>query len=111
MHSPGKQTHPMVSIAMCTYNGEKWLRAQLDSILSQTYTNLELVIIDDGSRDRTIDIIKEYAAGDPRIKYHVNAETLGYNRNFEKALRLCSSDLIAISDQDDIWQPHKIMSL
>ncbi len=111
MHSQDQPTNPMVSIAMCTYNGEKYLRAQLESILSQTYTKLELVIVDDASKDGTVDILKEIADRDPRVKYQVNAETLGYNSNFEKAIRLCSSELIAISDQDDIWLPHKIMSL
>jgi len=111
MHSPDQHIYPKVSVAMCTYNGEKYLRAQLESILTQTYTNFELVIVDDASGDRTVEILKEFAARDKRITYQVNAETLGYNRNFEKALRLCSSEFIAISDQDDIWLSHKLMTL
>ena len=100
--------HPLVSVAMCTYNGAKYLRHQLDSILQQTYPNLELVVVDDASRDDTADIIKEYAAKDARIRYQVNAENLGYNRNFEKAITLCRGNYIAISDQDDIWESNKI---
>lgn len=101
-------TSPLVSVAMCTYNGAKYLREQLDSILVQTYPNLELVIVDDASRDHTVEIIREYELKDARIRYQVNAENLGYNRNFEKAISLCRGEHIAISDQDDIWESRKI---
>ncbi len=102
------QPTPLVSVAMCTYNGAKYIREQLDSILQQSYPNLELVIVDDASRDHTVDIIREYCGKDPRIRLQVNAENLGYNRNFEKAISLCNGEHIAISDQDDIWESRKI---
>ncbi|GAA3977128.1 glycosyltransferase [Mucilaginibacter dorajii] len=101
----------LVSIALCTYNGQKYLREQLDSIIGQTYKNLEIVIVDDRSTDDTILIAHEYAAKDSRIKCIENETTLGFNKNFEKALSVTSGAYIAISDQDDIWDPQKIQIL
>jgi glycosyltransferase involved in cell wall biosynthesis len=101
-------TAPLVSVAMCTYNGARYIREQLDSILQQTYPNLEIVIVDDASRDTTAEIVQSYADRDRRIIFQANAENLGYNRNFEKAISLCHGDYIAISDQDDIWESRKI---
>lgn len=98
----------LVSIALCTYNGEAYLREQLDSIVNQSYSPIELIAVDDCSTDNTLDILKEYAAKYPFIKIFVNPENLGYIRNFEKALQLCSGDFIALSDQDDIWDLKKI---
>jgi glycosyltransferase involved in cell wall biosynthesis len=109
MNEPGPDT--LVSVALCTYNGEKFLSAQLDSILSQSHQHLEIVIVDDFSQDSTTDIIKTFAAKDSRIKYHFNAENLGYNKNFEKAIGLSTGDYIAPSDQDDIWEPAKIETM
>jgi glycosyltransferase involved in cell wall biosynthesis len=109
MGGPGPDT--LVSVALCTYNGEKFLRAQLDSILSQSHFKLEIVIVDDRSTDGTIDIVKSYAAKDARVKYYINAENLGYNRNFEKAIGLCTGEYIAPSDQDDIWEFAKIETM
>ena len=97
-----------VSIALCTYNGEAYLREQLDSIVNQSYSPIELIAVDDCSSDNTLTILKEYANNYSFIKVFVNPENLGYIRNFEKALQLCSGDLIALSDQDDIWDLKKI---
>lgn len=99
---------PLISIALCTYNGSAFLREQLDSILAQRYAHWELVVVDDGSTDPTRAILEEYAGNDARISLHYNRQNLGYNKNFEKALGLCQSDLIAICDQDDIWHPEKL---
>jgi glycosyltransferase involved in cell wall biosynthesis len=98
----------LVSIALCTYNGEAYLREQLDSIVNQSYSPIELIAVDDCSSDNTLSILKEYAAKYPFIKVSVNPENLGYIKNFEKALQLCSGDFIALSDQDDIWDLQKI---
>jgi glycosyltransferase involved in cell wall biosynthesis len=100
--------HPLVSVAMCTYNGEKFLREQLDSILNQTYKNLEIVIVDDGSTDHTVAIIEHFAERDNRLNLFKNERNLGFNKNFEKALNLTSGEYIAVSDQDDIWLEDKI---
>lgn len=92
-----------VSIAMTTYNGEKYLKKQLDSILSQSYKNFELVICDDCSSDNTWEILNTYKVIDSRIKVFRNESNLGFKKNFEKSISLCSCELIALSDQDDIW--------
>lgn len=102
---------PLVSIALCTYNGGKFLSQQLDSILGQTYSNLEIVIVDDCSRDDTTDIITQYAQKDKRIKFFKNEINLGFNKNFEKAIELTTGSYISISDQDDIWLRAKIATL
>lgn len=99
---------PLVSIAMCTYNGESYLPQQLDSILSQTWKNLEVIVVDDVSTENTLELLKYYAAKDNRIKVRQNADNLGFIRNFEKAIQLCRGEFIALSDQDDIWDPNKI---
>lgn len=96
----------MISIAMTTYNGEKYLREQLDSILNQTYKDFELIICDDCSKDSTVQIIKSYI--DPRIKLFINEKNLGFKKNFEKAIKLCTGEYIALSDQDDIWKNNKL---
>lgn len=101
----------LVSIAMATYNGEKYIKQQLDSILKQTYINLEIIICDDLSKDKTVDIIKEYQEKDSRIKLLINERNLGFKKNFEKAISLCRGDFIALSDQDDIWHYDKIKVL
>ena len=96
-----------VSIAMATYNGERFLRKQLDSLFSQTRRPDEVVVCDDNSSDGTIDILKEYKLK-YGLRYYVNSSSLGVNRNFFKAIELCTGDYIAICDQDDIWLPNKI---
>lgn len=98
----------LISIAMCTYNGEKFIKEQLDSILSQTYTNIELVITDDKSNDDTVAIIQEYQKKDSRITLYENETNLGFLKNFEKSISLCNGDYIALADQDDIWKKNKL---
>lgn len=97
-----------VSIVMCTYNGEKYLAGQLDSILSQTYPLHEILIQDDGSSDGTVQIIEDYRKRYPVIRLIRNEQNLGYNRNFLTAISKASGDYIAVSDQDDIWDAEKI---
>ena len=92
---------------MTTYNGEKFLAEQLDSIYNQTYKNIEVVVTDDCSTDGTVDILNEYNKK-YGLKYFVNEENLGFVKNFEKAITLCCGDFIALSDQDDIWLPEKL---
>lgn len=99
---------PLVSIALCTYNGAAYIRQQLDSITDQSYTNLEIIICDDASADDTWKIIEDYQVTEPRIKIFRNDKNIGYNKNFEKAFSLCSGEYVAISDQDDVWEKDKI---
>ena len=98
----------MISIAMATYNGEKFICEQLDSIMAQTITDWELIVCDDVSTDSTIAILEEYAKKDVRIKIYHNMVNLGFKRNFEKAIDLCQGDYIALCDQDDIWYPNHL---
>lgn len=101
----------LVSVVMCTYNGENFLRAQIGSVLSQTWSRLELIIVDDTSSDNTVQILEEYKRKDSRVKYVVNEKNLGYNKNFEKAILLASGNYIAPCDQDDIWDASKIETM
>lgn len=100
-----------VSIVMCTYNGERFLREQLDSILAQTYPLLEIIIQDDHSTDGTMALLREYAQEHEIIKIFTNEGERGVNNNFYSAMARAQGDLIAISDQDDIWLPKKIETL
>ena len=97
-----------VSVVMATYNGEKYLREQIDSILGQTHPIYELIIQDDGSTDNTIAIAKDYATRNPVVKVFVNEKNLGLNQNFKTAVMRATGDYVAISDQDDVWYPQKI---
>lgn len=99
---------PLVSIALCTYNGAEYLTAQLNTLLNQTYGNIEIIVVDDGSTDGTSTILKHYAAKYPQFKVYQNESNLGYTKNFERAVTLCSGELIALCDQDDLWHPQKI---
>ncbi|KAA6347431.1 putative glycosyltransferase EpsE [termite gut metagenome] len=93
---------------MCTYNGEKYLREQLNSILSQTYPIYEFIIQDDCSTDTTYSIIQEYAQQYPVIRCLRNTRRQGINANFFSAIKIATGDYLAISDQDDRWELNKI---
>ena len=93
----------MISIAMTSYNGENFISEQILSILSQTIEDFELIICDDCSSDHTFSILKEYKEKDSRIKIKQNKKQLGFLKNFEQAISLCTGDYIACCDQDDIW--------
>lgn len=98
-----------ISIAMATYNGARYLQEQLDSFLYQTRLPDELVVCDDGSTDATLEILEAFGQQAPFAVHICRNETnLGYVRNFEKALSLCTGDIIFLSDQDDVWFCDKI---
>ena len=101
---------PLVSVAMATCNGARWLREQLDSIYAQTWPRLEVVVSDDASTDGTVEILARYA-GERGLRYEVNPARLGLVKNFERALSLCRGAYVALADQDDVWKPHKIQTL
>jgi glycosyltransferase involved in cell wall biosynthesis len=101
----------LISIAMCTYQGEAYLAAQLESLLAQTWQNLEIVVVDDGSTDGTVAIVEKFARLDARVKLHQNPINLGINANFSRALGLCQGQFIAPCDQDDVWHPEKLARL
>jgi glycosyltransferase involved in cell wall biosynthesis len=102
---------PLVSVVLGTYNGEAYLHEQLRSVLAQTWPALEIIAIDDCSGDRTVDILREYAGRDPRMRVVVNERNLGFVRNFEKGCRLAGGKYIALCDQDDYWFPEKIAKM
>ena len=97
-----------IGIILATYNGEKYLREQLDSILSNTFKDYEIHICDDGSTDGTIAIAKEYAEKYPQITLWQNKQNQGYTRNFLKAVQRETFPYFMFCDQDDIWKPDKI---
>lgn len=102
------ELRPFISVVLCTYNGERYLAEQLTSILGQSYTNLEIIVCDDASTDGTVAMLQRFAATEPRICIYQNETRLGFNKNFERGLRLAKGAWIAIADQDDIWLPEKI---
>jgi glycosyltransferase involved in cell wall biosynthesis len=98
-----------ISVALCTYNGEQYIEAQLRSIVNQTWPVDEIIICDDRSSDDTINILKRFSQeGFKDVKVFTNSKNVGAKFNFEKALQYCSGDLILLSDQDDIWQATKV---
>ncbi len=98
-----------ISVALCTYNGEIYLKEQVDSILNQTMKVNEIIVCDDGSTDATLTILNEYAAANPNLFHiHKNEINLRSVKNFEKAVTLCTGDLIFLSDQDDKWALNKV---
>jgi len=99
---------PYISICITTYNGEKFVRQQIDSILKQTLKPFEIIICDDCSTDNTIEILNELRTKEPLLKLFLNETQLGVIKNFEKAISLCTGEFIALSDQDDIWESDKL---
>lgn len=102
---------PTVSIALCTYNGEAFLPAQLDSLLAQDGVELEVVAVDDCSTDGSWSVLQDYARREPRLRVFRNDVNLGFVANFERALGLCRGQYVAPSDQDDVWRPEKLATL
>ena len=99
---------PPISVVLCTYNGAKYIEAQLASIIAQTYAVAEIIVVDDVSSDDTMAVVERAAARDSRISLSQNTFNIGFTSNFESALQMAKHDYIAISDQDDIWQEQKI---
>ena len=100
---------PMLSVAMCTYNGERFLPQQLASILRQTRLPDEMIVRDDGSTDRTPELIRRFATqASFSVDFRVNERNLGSTKNFEHTILACTGDLIALCDQDDVWHPERL---
>lgn len=97
-----------VSVVLCTYNGARFLREQLESVVHQTYPLYELIAQDDGSTDGTLDILREYEQKYAFMKVYHNEDEHGVNGNFFSAMRRATGDFISICDQDDIWELNKI---
>lgn len=100
----------MISVALCTYNGERYIREQIESILNQTLPVDEIVVCDDGSTDNTLSFIENFQ-GNTDIRIYRNETNLGVCANFQKAVDLCRGEYIFFSDQDDIWHTDKTATI
>ncbi|HSB93162.1 MAG TPA: glycosyltransferase family 2 protein [Flavitalea sp.] len=103
--------NPLISVVLASYNGSKYIEEQIKSILQQSYSPVELIIVDDASSDHTVSIIRQFESSYSCIKVFTNEENVGYIKNFEKGMLLATGDYIALSDQDDIWEPEKLCRL
>src|ERR1700689_462412 len=97
---------PLVSILMTAFNREKYIAEAIESILQSTYKNFELIIVDDCSKDKTVEIAKSYAQKDSRIKVYVNEKNLGDYPNRNKAASYANGKYLKYVDSDDIIYPH-----
>lgn len=102
-----------ISVALCTFNGEKYIKEQLESIINQTRCPDEIIVFDDSSTDSTVSIVKETLKKQNRIPYSiiVNENNVGYIKNFDLASRKCSCDIVFWADQDDIWFRDRIFKM
>lgn len=102
-----------VSVVMTTFNGEKYVKEQLNSIINQLYLPTEIIICDDNSTDSTIDILTHFKEAHPKFTWNIvrNNKSLGFRENFYKAINLANGDYIFLSDQDDIWYENKIQDM
>ncbi len=103
---------PAISVALCTHNGQRYLAEQLESIARQTRLPDELIACDDASTDATLRLLEQFAP-DCRfpVRMEVSCERLGVTRNFDRAISLCSGEIIVLCDQDDVWYPNKLERL
>ncbi|MDO4857784.1 MAG: glycosyltransferase family 2 protein [Thermoguttaceae bacterium] len=108
-----KNASPLtISIALCTYNGERFLQEQLDSLGAQTRLPDEVVVGDDGSADRTMEILEHWAEKVPfPVRIQRNTKGLGPAKNFEAVMERCTGDIVFLCDQDDVWFPEKIQKM
>ena len=97
-----------IDILMATYNGETYLKVQIESILNQTHKDFRLLISDDCSKDSTREILSKYAKKDKRIKIYKQEKNLGYVKNFEFLLSKVENEYNMFSDQEDVWLPDKV---
>lgn len=98
-----------LSVAICTFNGAKYIHEQLQSILNQELLVHEIVVCDDGSTDGTLEIVRGIATKYSNVAWNIqrNPKSFGVTKNFERAIKLCSGDVVFLSDQDDVWYKNK----
>jgi len=102
---------PLVSIVLCSYNGALFIEEQIETLIGQTYKNIEIIICDDNSTDDTISVTRKMMEKDSRISLYLNEKNIGLNKNFEKGFSKANGEFIAVCDQDDIWREDKIEEL
>ena len=101
-----------ISVALCTYNGSRYLQEQLHSIVGQSRQPDEIVVCDDSSNDSTVEMLNRFERDSGLcVRIHRNEQTLGSTKNFEQAIAHCDGDLIVLCDQDDVWEDDKIQCL
>lgn len=103
--------YPLVSIVMATYNGSKYLTQQIESVIAQSYPNIEIIVIDDGSTDNTLEILYQFKELYSHINIIKNDTNLGYIKNFQKGCTLATGEYIALCDQDDYWHADKVKNM
>lgn len=96
----------MISVAMTTFNGEKYIEKQIESIIHQSLPVDEIIVCDDGSTDHTVELLKKYD-----VTLVQNFQNLGYKLNFKQAMEKCNGDYIFLCDQDDIWEKDKVKDM
>ena len=94
-----------VSVCLATYNGASFVAEQIQSILDQLGVDDEIIVVDDGSADNSLEIVRSFA--DPRIRIFPNERNIGVNATFARAMNLATKDFILLSDQDDVWTPNR----
>ncbi len=100
--------NPKISVIMAVYNGEKYLKEAVESILNQTFRDFEFLIVDDGSTDETLKILEEYGERDERIRVIRNSENIGLTKSLNKAIKLAKGKYIARMDADDVSLPERL---
>lgn len=98
----------LISIIMAAYNAEKTIEQAINSVLSQTYTNFELLVVNDCSKDRTVELVKDIVAKDSRVRLISNVKNSGVSYTRKHGLEEAKGDWIAILDSDDAWEPEKL---
>lgn len=101
-----RKERPAISVCMASYNGERFIKEQIDSVLAQLMDHDELIVIDDASTDATVDLLESFR--DPRIKFYKNDANVGVVATFERAIARAAGEIIFLCDQDDIWHPDKV---
>jgi len=105
---PEDYVEGLVSVITPVFNSEKYIRRTLDSVLAQSYQDIEIVLVDDQSKDRSADIIRKYRETHPEIIYYLQPENMGAGHARNKALELAKGQFVAFLDADDLWKPEKI---
>lgn len=101
-------TEPLISVIMPAYNADRFITAAIQSVISQTYSNWELLILDDGSVDRTCEIARQFALKDERIRLLENEKNMGVARTRNRGFDLCKGSYVALLDSDDVWHADKL---
>lgn len=106
--NPDDYVKELVSVITPVYNCEKYIERTLKSVFEQTYKNIEIVLVDDQSKDRSAEIIKNYQESHPEIVYYLQPKNMGAGQARNKALELARGQYVAFLDADDMWKPEKI---